>query len=135
MNKDDIRRIARLGGVTLNENLRQKMKEAQTDELLEVTALPATDLNKLGDQVVQKAVTLAIMGVEAEAQRQAEKQGMDASALRAFVAAEVAASGSDLKKKVATAADVLNRIIKRKSVAEVAKQLKEWEKFLKTQIR
>jgi hypothetical protein len=60
---------------------------------------------------------------------------MDASALRAFVASEVAASGSDLKKKVATAADVLNRIIKRKSVAEVAKQLKEWEKFLKTQIR
>jgi hypothetical protein len=51
------------------------------------------------------------------------------------VAAEVAASSNDLKKKVATAADVLNRIIKRKSVAEVAKQLKEWEKFLKTQNR
>ena len=134
MNKDDIRKIARLGGVPLNQTLRQKMGEAEADDLIEA-ALPATDLNKLGDQVVQKAVTLAIMGIEAEAQRQGEKQGMDASNLRAFVAAEVAASSNDLKKKVATAADVLNRIIKRKSVAEVAKQLKEWEKFLKTQNR
>ena len=130
MNKDDIRKIARLGGVALNDTLYQRMEEAEAEELLEAV-LPATELNRLGDQVVSKAVTLAIIGVEAEAQRQAEKQKMPASQLRAFVAQEVINSSKEIQKNVKTTADVLNRIILRKSVAEVAKQLKEFEKFHK----
>ncbi len=89
------------------------------------------ELNRMGDQVIGRAVTLAIMEAEAEAQKQAEKQGMDAKQLRAFVAAEVAASANDLKKDVKNVADILHNIMLRKMPSEISKQLKEWAKVNK----
>ena len=141
MNKDDIRKIARLGGVPLNETLRQKMKKAESEKKMdEALGLGqkgkiqfGAELNQMGDQVIGRAVTLAIMEAEAEAQRQAEKQKMDARDIRAFVAAEVAASANDLKKDVKDTADLLHKIMLRKMPSEISKQLKEWEKFLKSQ--
>ena len=143
MNKDDIRKIARLGGVPLNEKLRQKMEEAEAEKDLDEALSPggrgkvqfAASINPMADQVIERAVTLAIMEAEEKAQKQAEKQKMDARDIRAFVAAEVAASSKDITKDVKNTADILHNLMLRKMPSEIAKQLKEWEKFLKTNRR